>query len=88
MARKAALSFLLNRCFRLNLSLKDYKVRKSTRQNINEHTAFNEKELKELFDTAEPFPEMNALVHLLYDMAARLQDVVGLNFGQILLLEP
>jgi hypothetical protein len=37
--------------------------------------------MKQIFDLAKNSPEMNALVRLLYDMAARVQDVVGLTFG-------
>ena len=80
-ARKSALTFLLVRCFRLSVTLKDYKATKSSRKNLNPHNYHNQKEMKQIFDLAKNSPEMNALVRLLYDMAARVQDVVGLTFG-------
>ena len=63
------------------MNLKSYNTTKSVRQNIRPHKAYNKKDLHTIFECAKDSPEINALVHLLYDMAARIQDVVGLTFG-------
>lgn len=80
-ARKAALAFLFKQCLHQDVNLKSYNTTKSVRQNIRPHQAYNKQNLKTIFEFAKDSPEMNALVHLLYDMAARIQDVVGLTFG-------
>jgi len=80
-ARKAALTFLFKQCLHQDVSLKSYNTTKSVRQNINPHKAYNKQNLNSIFECAKDSPEINALVHLLYDMAARIQDVVGLTFG-------
>lgn len=77
--RKAALSFMLKECLELNIKFKGYKV-KSTRTNINPHQAYSRKELEKINKVAKDSKQMNALVRLLTDMAARIQDVVGLTF--------
>ncbi len=59
------------------------------RQNIRPHKAFKESELETIFRVAEEHSsQMNALVRLLYDGALRLQDAVGLTFGDITQLQP
>ncbi len=81
--RRVALQFLLNTCLNLSLSFKFYSTT-STRQNIRPHKAYEKTELKELITEAQEDTEMFAMVNLLSDMAARIQDLVGLTFGTIL----
>lgn len=43
------------------------------------HRYFNEEQLSKLFSLSKEDPKIDALVHLLYDMAARIEDVIGLT---------
>ncbi len=54
---------------------------KDGKTNINPHILFTKKQLEEIFDiTKKNSPKYHAMVRLLYDMAARIQDVVGMTF--------
>ncbi len=58
---------------------------KDGKTNINPHIPFTKEELNEIFNIAKQYsPKYHAMVRLLYDMAARIQDVVGLTFKDIL----
>ena len=49
--------------------------------NINPHVLFTDKQLEEIFEIAKKHSaQIHAMVRLLYDMAARIQDVVGMMF--------
>ena len=49
--------------------------------NINPHVLFTDKQLEEIFEIAKKHSaQIHAMVRLLYDMAARIQDVVGMKF--------
>ena len=85
--RKEALKFLLNKCLKCDIDFGGYTYR-STRKNINTHRAYSQIELTSLMELAKENKEMYALVRLLYDMGARIQDAVGLTFGQVLGLKP
>lgn len=59
------------------------------RQNIRPHKAFKIHELNNIFRVAKKESlQMHALVRLLYDGALRIQDAVGLTFGDITLVQP
>jgi integrase len=54
------------------------------RQNIKPHKAYTKSELDKIYRIAENHSAaMLAMVHLLYDGALRIQDAVGLTFGDI-----
>ena len=50
---------------------------------MREHEAYEEKDLEALFDKARPDKKMYALVRLLYEMAARIQDCIDISFGAV-----
>ena len=57
--------------------------------NINPHHPFTKEELDEIFAIAKKYsPKYNAMVRLLYDEAARIQDVIGGPFKDILCIKP
>lgn len=79
--RKAALKFYLVECLDLPLKFDQYKA--TGKQDIRPHKAHSKSEMEGILGASRDDEEMHALVSLLYDMAARIQDVVGLTFGQI-----
>ena len=57
--------------------------------NINPHHPFTKEELDEIFAIAKKYsPKYHAMVRLLYDEAARIQDVIGVPFKDILCIKP
>jgi len=47
------------------------------------HRYFNNDELAYIFKLAEERLDIDVLVHVLYDMGARIQDVIGLTAGSL-----
>jgi hypothetical protein len=50
---------------------------------VRPHRYFNEVELAQIFKLAEERLDIDVLVHILYDMGARIEDVVGLTAGNL-----
>ena len=62
---------------------------KDGKTNINPHHPFTKEELDEIFAIANKHsPKYHAMVRLLYDEAARIQDVIGVPFKDILSVKP
>ena len=62
---------------------------KDGKTNINPHHPFSKEELDEIFEIAKKHsPKYHAMVRLLYDEAARIQDVIGVPFKDILSVKP
>ena len=72
----AALKYKLNKCEKNGF---DFKRSRGKAKIVRPHTAFTEDKMKELFELASTNLEVNTLVHILYDTAARIQDVAGLT---------
>ena len=79
--RKVALKFYLNECLGLNLNFKSYSCKGVI--NKRPHKAYTLDEIKHIQEIVKGNKEMNALVNLLYNLAGRIQDVVGIPFGHI-----
>ena len=87
--RLNAIKFLILQCLKLDIDMKNVCRLKDGRKNINAHIPFSKQQLNEIFCTAKTYsPKIHAMVRLLYDMAARIQDVVGLTFKDILGVQP
>lgn len=65
----AALKYKLNKCEKNDF---DFKRSRGKAKIVRPHTAFTEDKMKELFELATSNLEVNTLVHLLYDTAARI----------------
>lgn len=79
--RKVALKFYLNECLGLNLNFKSYSCKGVI--NKRPHKAYTDDEMKNISEIVKGNMEMNAIVNLLYNLAGRIQDVVGIPFGHI-----
>ena len=60
---------------------------KSERDKIRPHENFPDEKLTRIVQLSEKDPVMHALVLLQRDMAARIQDLVGLTFGEVMPIE-
>ena len=71
--RLNALKFLILKCLKLDIDMNNVCRLKDGRTNINPHHPFTKEELNEIFAIAKKHsPKYHAMVHLLYDMAARI----------------
>lgn len=58
------------------------KLKGKSRQK-NPHRYFDQVQLAHIFEIAKSDTSIEVLVHLLYDMAARMQDIIGLTGVQV-----
>lgn len=75
----AALKYKLNRCEDNEFV---FKKKRGPAKIVRPHTAFTVDKLEDLFKLAAGDPQVNAIVHLMYDTAARIQDVARLEIGK------
>ena len=63
----------------------DFKFPKLSKQPklVRPHRYFNEVQLAQIFKLAEERLDIDVLVHILYDMGARIEDLVGLTAGNL-----
>ena len=82
--RKAALTFLLNKCWKLNLDFAQFSTKGHSKAIKREHTAWTQEEREKLGEFAkENNYEMYALIKILFDIAGRIQDAVVFKFSDI-----
>ena len=87
--RLSAIRFFIKQCLKLDIDMKDVCRLRDGKININPHHSFTKEELDEIFAIANKHsPKYHAMVRLLYDEAARIQDVIGVPFKDILSVKP
>ena len=87
--RLSAIRFFIKQCLKLDIDMKDVCRLRDGKININPHHSFTKEELDEIFAIAKKHsPKYHAMIRLLYDEAARIQDVIGVPFKDILSVKP
>ena len=77
----AALSFRFNFCEKRRFNFKG--LRKQSKS-PKPHKVMGHAELAQIFESSKTSIDMCTALHLLYDLAARAQDLVVLTYGQLL----